>query len=261
MSDTATADLELIRDASEQAGRIALKYWNEGAEAWEKPGGEGPVTEADLAVDNYLCETLTKARPDYGWLSEESQDDPARLSCRRVFIVDPIDGTRSFANGERTWAVSVAVVEDGSPIAAAVVLPARDKVYSAALGHGAHLGTTRLRSSTRGEVAGATVLAARPTMAAPHWPGGVPPVKREFRSSLAYRMAVIGEGRFDAMVTFRDTWEWDIAAGALIAIEAGATVTDRNGQALRLNSPDRHTKGIIAGGPEVHAGLLRHRQS
>lgn len=256
----AAADLELLRAAAQEAGKIALRYWNEGAEAWEKPGGEGPVTEADLAVDAYLRETLTQARPEYGWLSEESHDDPARLDCPQCFVVDPIDGTRAFANGERTWAVSIAVVEDGRPLAGVVELPARDKIYHAAQGMGAWRGDTRLRASPRSMLEGATLLAARPTMEPDHWPGGRPPVTREFRSSLAYRMALIGEGRFDAMATFRNTWEWDIAAGSLIAAEAGAAVTDRHGGALTFNSPGRHTAGVLAGGRDIHAGLMRHLQ-
>lgn len=253
----AAADLHLLTAAAVEAGRIAVAHWNAGAEAWEKPGGEGPVTEADLAVDRFLQTTLRAARPAYGWLSEETQDDPARLACARVFVVDPIDGTRAFANGERTWAISVAVVDHGRPVAGCVHLPLRGFTYTAAMGGGAWLDERPLRASTAA-LDGATLLAARPTLDPVRWPGGVPPVRREFRSSLAYRMALVGEGRFDAMVTFRDTWEWDIAAGTIIALEAGAAVTDITGGSLRFNSPGRHTRGVIAGGTEVHAGLLRH---
>lgn len=253
-------DLPLLRATAREAGRIAQRFWNEGVEAWEKPGDQGPVTEGDLAVDAYLRTTLLSARPQYGWLSEETHDDQARLLADRVFVVDPIDGTRAFANGERTWAISVAVVEHGTPTAAVVHLPLRDKTYTAAKGAGAWRGEDVLQASERRRLEDAEVLLARPTLDPIHWPGGVPPIRREFRSSLAYRMSLIGEGRFDAMVTFRDTWEWDIAAGALIASEAGATVTDGHGAPLRFNSPNRHTPGVVAGGPAIHAGLMGHRR-
>lgn len=254
------SDLPLLRAVAREAGRIAQRYWNEGADSWEKPGDQGPVTEGDLAVDAYLRNTLLSARPKYGWLSEETHDDQVRLERDRVFVVDPIDGTRSFANGERTWAISVAVVEHGTPTAAVVHLPVRGKTYTAAKGEGAWRGEERLRASERRTLDRAEILLARSTLDEIHWAHGVPPIRREFRSSLAYRMSLVGEGRFDGMVTFRDTWEWDIAAGVLIATEAGATVTDGQGDPLRFNSPNRHTAGVIAAGPTIHDGLLKYRR-
>lgn len=233
-----------------------MRYWRHKPKSWEKDDDQGIVTEADLAVDDYLHGILRSARPKYGWLSEETSDNLARLDADTVFVVDPIDGTRSFALGESAWAISIAVVRAGTPTAAVVHMPARDKTYTAALGCGAWRGDSALHASPRTEVENAAVLANRMTMNAPHWPGGVPPIRREFRSSLAYRMSLIGEGRFDAMVTFRNTWEWDIAAGTLIATEAGATVTDAHGAPLRFNTPDRHTAGVLAAGPAIHAGLL-----
>jgi myo-inositol-1(or 4)-monophosphatase len=103
---------------------------------------------------------------------------------------------------------------------------------------------------------GATVLAARPNFEPKHWSGGTPPMERHFRSSLAYRLSLIGEGRFDAMLTLRDSWEWDIAAGAFIAQEAGATVTDRRGGALRFNSAVAKTKGVLVAGEVLHREMM-----
>ena len=250
------SDLALLTDAALQAGAIARRYFRQKPRTWDKPDKGGPVTEADLETDAYLRETLTAARPFYGWLSEETPDDDARLSRARVFIVDPIDGTRAFIDGETTWSVSVAIAAEGAVTAAVVYLPEKDRLYTAALGAGAALNGTAIAASQRARAAGGTLLANRWSMGETYWPGGVPDVIREFRPSLAYRLALVGEGRYDAMVTFRDTWEWDIAAGSLIATEAGATVTDRHGAALRFNTQAAHAPGVIAGSPGAHADLL-----
>lgn len=250
------SDLDLLTQAAERAGEIALRHWQSDHAIWDKPDGQGPVTEADLEIDTMLRETLTAARPDYGWLSEETADTGARLDRAQVFIVDPIDGTRAFMAGERTWAHSLAVVRGGVPTAAVVFLPARDKLYTAASGRGAWRDGQRMYASERLGIVGADVLAARPTFDAQNWPGGSPRVKRHFRTSLAYRMALVAEGRFDAMITLRDSWEWDIAAGTLLATEAGAAVSDRHGNPLRFNSPEAQTKGVLTGAKDLHADTL-----
>jgi len=254
-------DLTLLTDAAIQAGRIAERYWTRDPEIWDKPGGHGPVTEADLEVDRMLRTELLAARPDYGWLSEETEDGPARLGKARVFIVDPIDGTRSFIEGGRAFAHSLAVAEAGRIVAGVVFLPMMGRMFTAALGGGAHLNGGRLSATRLGDEPGAQILASRPNFAADHWPGGLPRATRTYRPSLAYRMALVGEGRFDGMVTFRDSWEWDIAAGALIATEAGAEVTDRDGAPLRFNNPVPLLPGVITAGAPLHAALMARRRS
>ncbi len=249
-------DLSLLLDAAKAAGDIARGYFNRAPEVWDKPGGAGPVTEADLAVDTMLREELTAARPDYGWLSEETEDNGKRLDTESVFIVDPIDGTRSFIEGSPTWAHSLAIAKGGEITAAVVFLPEHDKLYSAGRGTGAFLNDKKLTASRIGDAKGATLLAAKPTFDAWNWQGGkVPPVTRKFRSSLAYRMSLVGEGRFDAMLTLRATWEWDIAAGALIVEEAGGTATDRQLTPLKFNNKSAQVNGIIAGGRHIHSIL------
>ena len=119
-------DFDLIKNAALAAGDIARGYFNASPEVWEKSGGQGPVTEADLHVNRQLEADLKAARPDYGWLSEETEDGQARLKTERQFIVDPIDGTRSFIEGNKDWAHSIAITENGLPVAAVVYLPIRD---------------------------------------------------------------------------------------------------------------------------------------
>ena len=128
----AREDLELLRDAAREAGLIAMRYFGNNPQVWMK-GGTSPVSEADHAADAYLRSTLLAARPDYGWLSEETADDPARLQARRTFVVDPIDGTRGFLEGLRSWCVSVAVVEDGRTLAGVLECPAKEEIYWALL--------------------------------------------------------------------------------------------------------------------------------
>ena len=252
----ARRDLELLTDAAQEAGALARRYFEGENKVWNKPDGAGPVSQADLAVDTFLRESLTKARPDYGWLSEETEDSDARQGQDRVFVVDPIDGTRSFLGGSSTWAHSLAVVERGQVTSAVVYLPMRDKLYTAALGAGAQLNGDTLSPGRAREVSGSKVLAAKPSMREDHWPKGVPMMHRSHRPSLAYRLCLVAEGQYDAMFTFRKTWEWDIAAGILILSEAGAKASDRLGGRLLFNNPHPQTEGVVAAGPEIHAGLM-----
>ncbi len=251
-------DLSLLIRAAERAGDIAGQYFQRDPKIWDK-GTEGPVTEADLAIDTMLRETLLGARPDYGWLSEETEDDPARLSAETVFICDPIDGTRAFIEGQRSFAHSLAVVRGGQVTAGVVFLPMRDKLYAAARTHGATLNGQPLRVTRATTPAQATFLTTKANLTPEHWPNGVPDVGRAYRPSLAYRMSLVGEGRFDGMMTFRPTWEWDIAAGALIIEEAGGRATDSRGKTLGFNGQSAQVDGVLAGAPDVHRTLVAQR--
>lgn len=250
------SDLSLLTEAAREAGEIACRFWRDDPQVWDK-GGDDPVSEADFAVDTHLKDRLLSARPDYGWVSEETEDDSARLTADRVFIVDPIDGTRAFVAGEKTWAHSLAIVETGRVVAACVFLPAREKLYLAQEGQGATLNGKTIRSTNAAGAAEASVLTPRVTMQDRFWQTGkAPGFERHFRPSLAYRMSLVGEGRFDGMLTLRATWEWDIAAGALIATESGAIVTDRKGRGLVFNSAARQTAGVVAGGVQLHRDII-----
>ena len=245
-------DLPLLIRAARAAGEVARGFAKGHAKCWDKPDGAGPVTEADLAVNDSLEAALRGARPDYGWLSEESEDDGGRLARDRVFIIDPIDGTRSFIEGSGTWAHSIAVVENGIATAAVVYLPMRDLLYAAAAGQGATLNGAPIRAATREKLTGASVLAAKPGYDPKHWRGPVPDVERAYRPSLAYRLCVVAQGRFDAMFTLRPTWEWDVAAGDLILREAGAATSDKAAGNLRFNNAVPQVDGIVAANPALH---------
>ncbi|MDO5756920.1 MAG: 3'(2'),5'-bisphosphate nucleotidase CysQ [Rhodobacterales bacterium] len=249
-------DLPLLIDAARAAGTLATSYVGGSLKRWDKPDDAGPVTDADLAVNDLLEAQLRSARPAYGWLSEESPHDPLRAAAPQTFIIDPIDGTRSFIDGSRAWAHALAVVDKGVVTAAVVYLPMLDLMYSAAAGMGATLNGVPIRASEKDRTEGASLLAARPMLEAQHWRGPVPAFKRAHRPSLAYRLSLVAEGRFDAMLTLRKTWEWDIAAGDLILREAGAVTSDRRGQVLRFNNTVPQVDGIVAAGPLLHREMI-----
>jgi myo-inositol-1(or 4)-monophosphatase len=249
-------DLSLLIDAARSAGAIALDHWKTDLQVDHKHGGS-PVSEADYAVDSHLRETLTAARPDYGWLSEETPDTLERLSRDTVFIADPIDGTRAYLNHEPTWAIALAVVHKGQPTAGVVYLPARDKLYAATLDGGATLNDAPLRTGSRTDPDGASVLAPRPSLDPKWWSCKVPRFDRHWRPSLAYRFCLVAQGRFDAMLTLRDAYEWDIASGILIAQEAGVKLTDRNARPITLNSRSAKAAGILAAPPALHRAIAK----
>ena len=251
-----SGDLALLLDAAEAAGRVALSYWRQEPKAWDKGGDAGPVSEADLAVDAGLKARLREARPAYGWLSEESPDDAARLGCERVFIIDPIDGTRSFLAGEDGFAVSLAVAQAGRITAAVVHLPARQTTYCARLDGPALKNGEVIQASRRAALEGADILTTRAHLAPEHWPSGLPPVQRSFRPALSWRFCLVAEGRHDAMVTLRPTWEWDSAAGTLIAERAGCVASDRKGALLRFNKPKPQDNGILTAPPALHQAFM-----
>ncbi len=251
------ADLELLIRAAEAAGEIALRFSGPEARRWDKPDGQGPVTEADLAVNALLEEMLPTARPGYGWLSEETEDSSDRLARDSVFIIDPIDGTRSFAEGSRTWAHSLAIAREGRVTAAVIYLPQRERMYTAALGDGACLNGVSIEASGLTDLRVADVLTARPNLSPEHWKGRQPPgFNRSYRPSLAYRMAKVADGRAGAMLTLRRSWEWDIAAGDLILREAGGRASDRFGSDLRFNNPVPLLDGVVAGPEALHKELI-----
>ncbi len=251
------SDLKLLIRAARAAGEVASRYTADSVKTWDKPDDAGPVTQADLAVNDKLHEVLQGARHDYGWLSEESEDGAERLDKKRLFIVDPIDGTRSFIEGSNTWAHSLAVVDNGSPVAAVIYLPKRDMLYAAALGQGATLNGTPIQIGSRNDLDGAEALTVKFNLKPEYWRGEPPALERAYRPSLAYRMALVAEGKFDAMITFRDSWEWDVAAGDLILREAGAITSDRFNAPLMFNNRTPKVEGVLAANSALHTEMTK----
>lgn len=251
-----TPDLELLRAAAIEAGALALEQRRQGLKITAKPGGS-PVTDADLAVDALLRDSLTAARPDYGWLSEETPDGPERLERDRIFVVDPIDGTVAYMKHKPWWCVALAVIDDGRPVAAVVYAPSLGETFEAALGCGARLNGEPVTASDIASLDDASVLADARLLEGPLWPEPWPAMRFERRNSIAYRMALVAAGAFDAAIALTPKWDWDVAAGALIAEEAGAKVSDHHGGAWRFNRPDPRQASLVCAAPALHPLIVR----
>ena len=252
-----TRDLDLIVEAAAEAGRIALLRRDEGLKVWSKPG-DSPVTNADMEVDAFLAERLIGARRDYGWLSEETADDPARLDKRRLFVVDPIDGTRAYARGRPWFAVSIAVVEDGQPVAGVVHAPALSETFIAVRGGGATLNGAAIAPSRTARVEDCAMLGDKAMFAHPAWPNPWPAMRIETRNSIAYRLCLVAKGDFDAAIAPGKS-DWDLAAADLIAQEAGAVVCDMRGRGFVYNRPVPRQSGLlVCAAPKLAPLILEH---
>jgi len=245
-------DLELLIEAARIAGGIARKYfYQDDVKAWDK-SENNPVTEADIAVNNYLDDTLKSARPDYGWLSEETKDDASRHAAKRSFVVDPIDGTRAFIDGRPHFTVCLAVIEKGQPVAGVVYNPILEEMYEAELGGGAHLNGRPIQPSTRAEIKDCTLIGYPRKFRRMGWPE----MSVSIRNSMAYRVAMVAAGQRDGTVSFTPKSDWDLAAASLIATEAGAIITDLAGEGISFADKSTSKNGVICAGPQLHPLLL-----
>lgn len=218
--------------------------------------GDSIVTEVDIAVNDQLHKDLALMRPGYGWLSEETEDDAGRLSRTRVWVVDPIDGTRAFAKGKPHFAVSVALVEDGRPVLAALFNPATDEFFEAVAGGGATLNGNSIRAGTRAEIEGARMAAHGPMFRHPAWPEPWPAMEIIERNSVAYRIALVACNAADAALALNTKNDWDLAAADLILTEAGGRFTSHDGKALVYNRELPRHRSMLAAGPNLYDALL-----
>jgi myo-inositol-1(or 4)-monophosphatase len=249
---------DILIDAARQAGDIALAFFRDGARTSarvDSKAGGSPVTEADLAANVFLQGYLAKAFPDAGWLSEETADNSDRLALRRLVIVDPIDGTRAFLTGDPRWAVAIALIEDGRPVAAVVHAPALERTFAAAAGFGGSVNGAPLRASgaatlENARAAGPRVAIERMAQVAAATIGVGPKIP-----SLAYRLALVAEGALEFALASSDAHDWDVAAADLLLVEAGASLTTLDGAPLLYNQA-RTRHGVLLGAPHALIGPL-----
>jgi len=248
------ADLDLLARTVREAGELALRMFRTELRTWVK-GVSSPVSEADLAVNDLILQRLQAAHPDDGFLSEESADELSRLGKRRVWVIDPIDGTRAYLAGREDWSVSVALVEQGRPVVAAVFAPATKEFFLASQGLGASLNEVRLHAA-----AGDTLDTSR--MAGPRnlieklalVPAGQDIYPRI--GSLALRICRVADGKIDVAFASGNSREWDLAAADLIVQEAGGKLTSLSGSALAYNQPDVSRGDLVAAGLDRHATII-----
>jgi myo-inositol-1(or 4)-monophosphatase len=249
--DQIAGDLRLIRDAAREGGAIALRFFKQSPEVWMKDG-TSPVSEADYAVDRFLREMLTAARPDYGWLSEETADSAGRLAANRTFVVDPIDGTRAFLDGRSTWCVSIAVVEGGHPLAGVLDCPATGEIFWASLGKGAWKDGRQLAVGAPRDPA--LIGGPKPMLdaAMPYLQRAIQ--RAQYVPSLAYRIAMVAEGTLDATFIKPNAQDWDVAAADLILAEAGGQLLEPSGlRPVLATSNPRHGMLVAGSGALLQA--------
>jgi myo-inositol-1(or 4)-monophosphatase len=247
--------LEELSRITREAGRIAAARCGGAFRRWEKSPGQ-LVCDMDIEVDSFLREELTKLDPDAGWLSEETLDASDRIERPRLWVVDPIDGTRDYLRGRPGWCVSVALVEERRPLIGVLDAPARGEHWSAEKGRGAWRNGERLRVSGRAELEGARIPADQLPIADADLVAVAKP------NSIALRIAMVAAGEADLIATLKWGFEWDIAAAALIAAEAGATVSGALGQPLAFNTASGEAFGVLVATPGIHAAAaerLRER--
>ena len=245
-----------LRRAVLDAGVIAMAAFGRGGRSWEKEPGQ-ILTETDLAVDAALKASLGALLPQAAWLSEETADDGQRHDRRHVWVVDPIDGTRSFAAGKPEFTVSVALVEGDRSVLACLLNPATGECFEALAGGGATLNERRLQLSEPASPEYARIVLSAGERKSRDLGAFFPQATVSTIGSLAYKMALVASGRFDAYFSWRSSHDWDIAAALLILEEAGGLATDRSGAALALNRPEPKHRGLIAASPGLHDHLTR----
>lgn len=249
------ADLALLAATAREAGALALGFFRRDPTVWHKSGGS-PVSEADLAVDRLTRTRLTAARPGYGWLSEETADGPDRLGKARVFVVDPIDGTRAFLRGEDDWAVSLAVVEAGRPVVAALMQPTNGRLMTAMVGAGAYCEGMRLAVSTQATLADARLGAPHKYLERHEIRSGRF-AERRIVPSLALRFARVAEGALDVAYGTGNAHDWDLAAADLLVHEAGGRLSIPSGEPITYNRPGPSHPPLVAATPGLFEDARR----
>jgi myo-inositol-1(or 4)-monophosphatase len=246
---------DLAVHAAREAGAVVLRWWKPGIEAAEK-GPDNPVTRADIEANACIQGLVSSTFPGDGWLSEETADSTERLRRRRVWVVDPLDGTREFIQHIPEFCVCVALVEDGRPVVAVQYNPAADRLYVAVRGEGATVNGAPARVSSEARVAEAVVLASRSEDKRGEWDAFKPRCRVRLTGSVAFKLAQLSTGHGDATFTLTPKNEWDVCAGSLLVEEAGGRVTAVDGRPLVFNQPKTLRPGMIATNGVLHAGLL-----
>jgi myo-inositol-1(or 4)-monophosphatase len=254
--ETMARDTALLNKAVREAGALARQMFRTELKNWTK-GASSPVSEADIAVNDLLENRLRSATPDYGWLSEESVDDEARLGKRLTWIVDPIDGTRAYLAGREDWCVSVALVEGTAPVLAAVFAPVTDEFFFAARGDGATLNERSVRATSGTALDFPRIAGPKPLVERLHrGPGEISLYPRI--GSLALRLCRVAEGRLDAAFAGGQSRDWDLAAANLIVQEANGSMTALSGDTILYNRPEVIHGVLVAAGRDRHASIVEH---
>jgi myo-inositol-1(or 4)-monophosphatase len=251
-----TRDAALLRETVREAGALALSMFRTDLKTWTK-GASSPVSEADIAVNDLLEARLRAGTPDYGWLSEESADDVARLAKDLVWIVDPIDGTRGYLAGHEDWCVSVALVDGTKPVLAAVFAPAREEFFFAMRGQGATLNDASVRAAPGSSLDFSRMAGPKPLVERLNTAGGEITLHPRI-GSLALRLCRVAHGALDAAFAGGQSRDWDLAAADLIVQEADGRMSELSGEPILYNRREVAHGVLVAAGCDRHASIVAH---
>lgn len=249
------ADLALLEKACREAAEIARDFQAKGFAEMRKDKGDPFLTEADLAIDTHLHKILLGARPDYGWLSEETEADASRMERRVCFIVDPIDGTRGFVQRTGEFAISVGLVAEGKPVAAAVCNPMQHRLISGALGLGLFVNGKKVVGNRATSLQQAPCLVSVTESRDGLWQSLESALPLKTVGSIADKLALVAIGEGASTASLRDKHLWDICAGHILCQIAGCVVTDLSGEPIIYNAEHVLVNGIIVAPPALHAEL------
>ncbi|GIU67590.1 inositol monophosphatase family protein [Candidatus Phycosocius spiralis] len=249
------ADLALAVAAANEAGAMAMRFYGQELDVSNKSPND-PVSNVDIAIDAFLKAQLREARPNYGWLSEESVDDHSRHSARFCWVVDPIDGTRAFIKAKPHFTICIGLLDHNVPVLGVVFNPATGEMFEAIQGGGARLNGVEIAPSTCDAIEGCAMLGDPAMFRHPAWQPPWPQMDVVSRNSIAYRMCLVACGQYDAAIALSAKQDWDLVAASVIVDEAGAIATTHEGAALMYNQPNPRQISLVVAGRGLHSLLI-----
>ena len=255
-----SSEHNLVKESIIKAGKLALKWFKKDPEQWKKDDGT-LVSKADIEINDLLNKLLKDKNPEFGWLSEENEDDKSRLNKEIAFVVDPLDGTQAFLEGKREFSISVAIVENGLPISGIVFSPSTNEMFEAEKDKGSWKNKKKVLISKYKKLEECKMMAFKPMFSHPAWNEPWPKMNIENRNSIAYRMALVASGEFDAMMALNSKNDWDIAAGDLLISESGGNVSLHTDKKIIYNQENTKKPSVIGSNKIIHEKIIRRVKS
>ena len=252
----ASSEHNLVKESILEAGKLALKWFKKDPEQWKKDDGS-LVSKADIEINDLLNKLLKNKNPEFGWLSEENEDDRSRLNKKITFVVDPLDGTKAFLEGKKEFSISVAIVKNGLPISGIVFSPSTGEMFEAEKNKGSWKNNKKVIISNYNRLEKCKMIAFKPMFSHPAWKEPWPKMDVENRNSIAYRMALVASGQYDAMMALNSKNDWDIAAGDLLISESGGVVTLHTNKKIIYNTENIKKPSVIGTNKSIHDKIIK----
>ena len=252
----ASSEHNLVKESIVEAGKLALKWFKKDPEQWKKDDGS-LVSRADIEINDLLNKLLKNKNPEFGWLSEENEDDKSRLNKKITFVVDPLDGTKAFLEGKKEFSISIAIVKNGLPISGIVFSPSTGEMFEAEKNKGSWKNNKKIIISKYKKLEKCKMIAFKPMFSHPAWKEPWPKMDVENRNSIAYRMALVASGQYDAMMALNSKNDWDIAAGDLLISESGGIVTLHTNKKIIYNTENTKKPSVIGTNKAIHEKIIK----